>query len=305
MRIKCRSCNSENNVYIGDINEQNKFAGRTLYEVPQSSLYRCRHCNLFFKFPVLTQHLMEDLYKEGTINQWQYKPAHRQDWLITLNWLNSNLLCGKVLDIGCWDGAFLDYIGNKWDRNGVEINRLTAQKAKEKGIKILAQNIENLDLIDIQFDAVTAFDVIEHLHNPASFLKSMMKLTRIGGSIIISSGNTETTLWRVSKSKFSYCSIPEHISFINPDWCRYIAKSLNLKLEYMEKFSHASVIKTTRRLVELGKLFVYLSFPKLFSEARKIKHRITKRYDSKINYRHPPACGSFKDHILIIFRKIN
>ena len=42
---------------------------------------------------------------------------------------------GKVLDVGCGQGEFLDLFGDNWEKLGIEISQHAAQVCMRKGIR--------------------------------------------------------------------------------------------------------------------------------------------------------------------------
>jgi len=80
---------------------------------------------------------------------------------------------GSVLDGGCFTGEFLNYLGNGWQRYGIEINEAAAQYAQKAGVRVIAKGFSHIDLLPMQFDAVVAFDIVEHVEDPSFFLRQM------------------------------------------------------------------------------------------------------------------------------------
>lgn len=95
----------------------------------------------------------------------------------------------KVLDIGCGGGLFLSklkYSGAKVV--GIELSDVRAAYASKKyGIEIVKQPIESDYWVRYksQFDAVTLWDVIEHVNYPLATLKSSADVLKKGGIIMI------------------------------------------------------------------------------------------------------------------------
>jgi 2-polyprenyl-3-methyl-5-hydroxy-6-metoxy-1,4-benzoquinol methylase len=302
MAIICPSCSSDNILELGSVSQINTFAGNTVEEpLPQSLLYKCNECHLCFKFPRPTTEKLNKLYEKGNLSHWQYELIHRDDWIVAFDWIYSTFNSGSILDIGCWDGQFLlNFDKTRFQLFGVEINPKAREKAESKGIKIICNNIYELNSVSICCEIITAFDVIEHLDEPLKFLEIISNLTKKNGLIIIASGNTNATTWKIMKNKYWYCSIPEHISFINTDWCKYAAKKCNLELLHIHKFSHSNKTNLFFKFVEICKNAFYLLFPQTSGFFRKMINPIPRSRKSS----YPPIWMSSKDHIIAIFKKI-
>ncbi|RKX93374.1 MAG: hypothetical protein DRP84_08570 [Spirochaetes bacterium] len=298
MNLRCPSCKSDKIVCLGQIP-----VGRFLSQfLSGGNLYCCKSCHLYFRWPHLSQKQLNILYGKENINNWQAKLGQRKDWQIAVDWLNTKLIKGKILDIGCFNGEFLNYLGDKWQRYGIEINEIAAQKAKEKGVKVIADDFEEIDKLSSQFDAVTAFDVIEHTQNPKRFLWQMVKATRPGGVIIVASGNTDAPSWRFLGSRYYYCAMAEHISFINEAWCHKVAQELNLIIKNMKKFSHRES-NFTRKILDLGLNTIYRFAPNIVGMIRAYGFGgIDVRRDKRLR-QFPPSWLSAKDHLIVLFRK--
>jgi len=304
MNLYCPSCNGNNIVKIGKIPLMNVFAGKIIdKDLSGGNLYKCKTCNLYFRWPRLSKTKLDKLYIEANPNNWKYESDNRYDWKLAAEWLKTKIGKGSVLDIGCWNGGFLDLIGNSWERYGIEINEEAATRAKEKGVYIIGRDFDRLDQISVQFDSIVAFDIIEHVAKPKVFLEKIVKLVRANGFIIISSGNTEALSWKISGSRYWYCAIPEHISFINKFWCYFVAEELGLSIEYLKMYSHKSKSSSYRKILDFWKNIVYLISPKFFTKLKKIKHVYFSMNYIKKSYYNPPYWATSRDHFIVFFRK--
>jgi SAM-dependent methyltransferase len=246
-----------------------EFAGRILAEpLPGGSLYACATCHVSFRWPLTPKEKLDALYRQAELSNWSYEPRRREDWIQARDWLQAHHDGGSILDIGCFDGGFLEYLGEGWARFGVEINEEAARIAQGRGIEIIGNDVEALTPSTQQFDAVVAFDVIEHLPVPKVLLEKMVALARPGGAVILATGNTQAPSWRLMGSRYWYCRIPEHIAFINTQWCQQAAADLGLELVHVGRFSHAPSRTLRQQMISLGKNLVYRFFPGLFRRLR-------------------------------------
>ncbi|MCI0554267.1 MAG: class I SAM-dependent methyltransferase [Anaerolineae bacterium] len=96
----------------------------------------------------------------------------------------------KVLDIGCGGGLFLSLLKQRGaEVIGIELNDSRAQYAKTKhNLDIHKQPIESefwQKSYANHFDAVTLWDVIEHVNYPYQTLQSAVNVLKAGGLLLI------------------------------------------------------------------------------------------------------------------------
>ncbi len=133
---------------------------------------------------------------------------------------------GKILDIGCGDGSFLEkFAGNKWQLTGIEINRNLAKQAKLKLKKanILTQPVQHIKLTEQSFEIITMWHVLEHLPNPKIVLNSLSNLISPDGYLVIEVPNGNSIYRKLFRAHWQLLLLPQHLFF----WTK---KSLTLVL---------------------------------------------------------------------------
>ena len=93
----------------------------------------------------------------------------------------------SVLDVGCGEGRFLDRAKEAGLQTaGVEISERAAAIAESKGHQIINRSIVDEPLPrDQRFDAVTMWDIIEHLESPGRVLKHLSAALKPGGHLVV------------------------------------------------------------------------------------------------------------------------
>lgn len=126
----------------------------------------------------------------------------------------------RLLDVGCSSGAFLASAKKLGcEVQGVEPATRAAESARALGLEVFTGTLEQARFADETFDAVTLFEVIEHLTAPIVLLKEIQRVLRPGGVLLVGTGNSASWTVQALGERWDYFSIDRHgghISFFNP-----------------------------------------------------------------------------------------
>ena len=90
----------------------------------------------------------------------------------------------RVLDLGCGDGAFLEYLqkNRQCFGYGIELNAANVASCIDRGVNVLQLNLEEgLRLFEDQsFDVVLQIDTLQHLRNAETMLKETARVGKMG-----------------------------------------------------------------------------------------------------------------------------
>ena len=293
-RPACRSCGSHRTRSRGKLPNARVFAGTQLDEpLAGGTLYRCLDCKFVFRHPVFSKEAYDELYRNASSSTWDEE--NRLDQQLVRETLCSVLNKGKVLDIGCGTGSLLAPLSQRFDTYGIEINDDAATVASQRGVKILAGDLDELNGVSEEFDAVIACDVIEHVFSPLELVQRMLAKTAPGGYVVISTGNTDAWSWYLAGSRFWYCYLPEHISFVSPSWFRHYAALLGVQVSGVREFTYSPHYPLMGKLVRLGLMGLFRLSPDLYY---KLLPRIKRN-------NIPVGRGITQDHFIIVLRKLN
>jgi len=97
---------------------------------------------------------------------------------------------GRLLDVGCSNGYFLEAAaGRGWDAEGIDVNEDSVRVALSRNLTARPGALEDADFEPGSFDAVTLWDVIEHVPDPARTLGLARSLLAAGGVLLLSTPN--------------------------------------------------------------------------------------------------------------------
>lgn len=212
----------------------------------------CGACGFQFKDPPIPPDELLRCYRLAAADHWQESPDPRKRRFDTLARLLETHAGGRrVLDVGCFNGAFLAYLGDEWDRYGIEPSEDAARLARQRGVRILAPTLEEINAAPEPFDSVLAIDLVEHLADPMPFFRRLGAMLKPGGVIVVGTGDTQAWSWRLAGSRHWYCGLPEHVSFFSEPTMRCIAEALGLRSVAHVRLSHVRA-DPYRRLRQLA-----------------------------------------------------
>jgi SAM-dependent methyltransferase len=169
-------------------------------------LVRCRSCDLVFvpKQPEINE--INNIYSfasgyhieyvsEGSTLKAETARARRH-----LGYLRRHKTAGRLLDIGCSAGFFLkEARAAGWEVCGVELSEDTAAIARRRFGLDVRTGVLTDDLFALgSFDAVTLWDVVEHLKDPISVLVTARRLLRRDGILLVETPNIDGLFPRLS-----------------------------------------------------------------------------------------------------------
>lgn len=187
--------------------------------------------------------------------------VHRLNFRALLKTIERIKNISNLLDIGCGYGLLLDEAKRSgWNAYGIDISREAYKYAKEE----LRLNVLNCDLVSSKFesqffDVICLIGVIEHLLDPASYLKEINRISKDSGLLLITTLSIEGAIKHLNL--FAY-KPPEHLFYFSK---KSISEILNKNGFLVEKVSlywkYYSLYDLVRRLEEFffGKLNLFSS----------------------------------------------
>lgn len=200
---------------------------------------RCTSCALRFKHPFVPDADLIACYASSSGDNWEHDPNPIKRRFDTLRQLiESNAPGKRVLDIGCSNGALLKHLGEGFDRFGLEPSAEASGVASARGIAMLGSTLDDLDTA-VRFDAILAIDVLEHLTNPAAFVRRVVEHLSPGGIFIALTGDHEAFGWSLQGNAYWYAALPEHQVFYCRHTIEHLARINGMSMISYERTSHA------------------------------------------------------------------
>ena len=126
---------------------------------------------------------------------------------------------GRVLDVGCSGGFFLDSLSPSFDKFGVEIDAEAVKYARESypfGANVTCERLEETNLPDASFQAVIMRGVIEHLPDPEKTVDRAAALLKSGGILFIAATpNVDSFCADIYREKWNQFHPVRHLTYFS------------------------------------------------------------------------------------------
>ena len=218
------------------------------------SLVNCMSCSFIFTNPRPAENEIGKYYqsaeyvshsdtKKGLINRLYHtvRKITLGNKLQLINRLHNNK-AGKLLDVGCGTGYFISHCKeNNWNVTGVEVDANARKMAEERlspstkaqGKLGEGEHIYSWlnDVKENEFDIITLWHVLEHVHDLNAYLEALKKLLKNSGKLIIAVPNAASFDAGHYKEYWAAYDVPRHLYHFTPDTIGRLFKKHNLKLE--------------------------------------------------------------------------
>jgi len=146
---------------------------------------------------------------------------------------------GKILDIGCGRGLFLDVMRRGgWRAIGTELNGETASYAKKVyDLKILTGDIIQHKFPDDGLDAININQVLEHLKNPDEVLAECSRILRKDGLLIISVPDLRSPQFTLGKENWFLLDLPFYLFHFTEEGLSRLLQKNGFKIRQIKRFN--------------------------------------------------------------------
>jgi SAM-dependent methyltransferase len=138
---------------------------------------------------------------------------------------------GTLLDLGCSSGSFLEFMqSDSWKLYGVEMSAEGAKRAEERtNAQVFVGDILDAPFPRESFDAITCFDVLEHLYEPRRMMARVGEWLKPGGIFYLLVPNVDSAEARVFGSYWHGLELPRHLFHYSPASLKFLAESAGLE----------------------------------------------------------------------------
>lgn len=255
--VTCEICGCE---------ERSPIAARTDLFLGGNKLFfmhECEKCHAIYQYPRPTSSRMDRYYPS---DYQQYTKALAEDkWFarfsrryglrkrgqIITKWVRT----GSILDVGCATGDFLSVMQtfNGWRVYGIEPSHSALKYARQQvGLDVTEGVLNIAPFGDQSFDAITMWDVLEHVYNPKKVLQDVARLLKPEGVFVVNHPNIDSIDRKLFGDMWLGYELPRHLYLFPGDLLKSLMADLGFKeVERRCVYgSHAATFSSIMFLVE-------------------------------------------------------
>jgi 2-polyprenyl-3-methyl-5-hydroxy-6-metoxy-1,4-benzoquinol methylase len=139
---------------------------------------------------------------------------------------------GNLLDVGAGMGAFAGFMReNGWQVTGLEPDAETRRRAQELNRITLQDTGDLFQLPAGNYDAITMWHVLEHVHRLHAYLDQLKQLLKPGGILLIAVPNYTSDDAAFYGEHWAAYDVPRHLYHFSPASMRTLLQQHGLQLK--------------------------------------------------------------------------
>ncbi len=223
-QLPCRACGSPNT--------------RFWIRVAGYSIVRCAGCGSATTDSVMDPQSARAYYQESYFQGGDYDDYRRDEQIIKRNFERFALALakrnpnGRLLEVGCAYGYFLDVAQKRWAVDGIDVSvpAIDAAQQRHPG-HVFCGDLLTFPLKPGTYDWVVAWDVIEHVDRPREYLQRMRQLLRPGGRLALTTGDFGSMAAKVAGRRWRLLTPPSHLTYFTRSGIRSALGQAGLAVE--------------------------------------------------------------------------
>ncbi|MFI5092808.1 MAG: class I SAM-dependent methyltransferase [Candidatus Acidiferrales bacterium] len=281
--VACNLCGSERSALVYAMPDR-LFPGDECFPVVE-----CGECGLGFLNP---RPVLSEIQKYYPAEYFEKPPTKRNErylrrrFTAEARYLKELERSGgrmKLLDVGCATGDFPRFMAERgWQVEGVEVSAASRQI---KDFRVYTEVFQDIPVNEPTYDAVTAWAVLEHVHNPMAYFQKAARVIRPSGLFVFLVTNFQS-----AASRHLFCEdVPRHLYFFTRKTVgRYLertgftmVKEVNGRDVY--KMAPNNWLTYMVRTHLLGRAYTYQDVPLTSKEFRRLR-QLPKGWASALKY---------------------
>lgn len=244
--VACPMCGPRGEKILFEIVESNDpRQPRTWRGSARIPVVRCQVCGLVFLNPRYDEGRLHAIYQDPKIFSETVDPDGRRRNISServrrvkafeaeVRALRKVCGGGRILDVGCGLGFFLEAAMPFFDGVGLDWSKVAVEEANRRGIRVVESRFPDHPFSTGMFDLVTLFSTLDHLSNPLSALRQVFTLLKKNGWLVLTVPNIASLSAILFRKDFRLLS-PNHFYYFSPKTIRRILHASGFRVVKIE-----------------------------------------------------------------------
>lgn len=130
---------------------------------------------------------------------------------------------GRMLELGCASGNYMEQMRNAgWEVEGIEFSPSAAYIARKRGFRVTSGAVENVESPTSKYRIITAWMVLEHLHEPVKVLERLLDWIEPDGYLVLSIPDASAFERSIFGDAYYALQLPSHLYHFSPKTIRKV-----------------------------------------------------------------------------------
>lgn len=208
---------------------------RWLFEKKGRQFWACQTCGLEKQEPLPTLSELQAYY-DAQFDSGMYQTFTSAEQMKTMTakqrlkeitpWIRPQ---GRWLDVGCANGVFVrEAAALGAQAEGVELSSVAVNQAIELGLPVRCGALEDVES-GPQYDCITAFDVLEHVLDPLTFMQDIATRLKPGGHAALTMPDKSSIYAKLMGSRWWFYIPEEHLHYFDHEIVRQLMIKVGLE----------------------------------------------------------------------------
>ncbi len=189
-------------------------------------IVRCKRCDLVFVNPVFDEEHYKRIYKSleyqaivkdlGEASHDYRVERFGQERVDIMSRFLDGTAAPRYLDVGCSTGFVVEAAQRRgWRASGIDLNPSAIAFGSQRGLNVAAMALEEVAIEPGTLDAISLFDVLEHLIDPRKTLERAHSLLKTGGIAFIYVPNFDSAARYLMGGDAHFIWPTHHLNYYN------------------------------------------------------------------------------------------
>ena len=206
-------------------------------------LVRCRGCDLVYVSPTFDEHHYievyasqeyQDIVRDLGIKSHDYRVERFGRERVSLMTRQLAMAAPRYLDVGCSTGFVVEAARDAgWEAIGTDLNPSAVEFGRSRGLDLRTVALDDGGFAPASFDAVSLFDVLEHLIDPRETVRACVRLLRPGGILFLYVPNYDSASRLLMGADAHFIWPTHHLNYYTPATIRELLGREGLETVYV------------------------------------------------------------------------